>query len=216
MNDEFDADVINGPRRSAAKAWTVAAVAVGIAALQAAAITAMMPLKSTEVFTVLVDRTTGEAERVMQVKPTGIEDEEAVKQALLVSYVTDRESFLMAGIQERLESVQRRSRGNAQQSLRALWTDSAENTSYPPRVYGQGAEVTVRVRTITFLEPTVAQVRYIKTLRNPRQQTIERPFVATVGFEFNPTQERSLARVWENPLGFQVSSFRVDAETLGE
>ena len=40
------------------------------------------------------------------------------------------------------------------------------------------------------------------------------PFVATVEFAFAPKTERSLAHVWENPLGFTVSSYRVDAETL--
>ncbi|MCA3503669.1 MAG: type IV secretion system protein, partial [Rhodobacter sp.] len=29
-----------------------------------------------------------------------------------------------------------------------------------------------------------------------------------------PKTERSLAHVWENPLGFTVSAYRVDAETL--
>ena len=40
------------------------------------------------------------------------------------------------------------------------------------------------------------------------------PFVATVEFAVEPKTERSLAHVWENPLGFTVSAYRVDAETL--
>lgn len=211
----FDIDLVLEPRRSARRAWAVAGVSAGLSAVLGLAIVIMMPLKETEVFTVLVDRTTGEAERVMQVQPTGISDEEAVKEALLVAYVTDRESYLTAGIQQRLESVQRRSMGTAEASLRRLWTDSSDNSDYPPRTYGPGSEVTVKVKAINFLEPQVAQVRFEKTLRRARQQPVTRAFVATVGFEFEPRKERVLERVWENPLGFQVAAYRVDAETLG-
>ncbi len=212
----FDVDLVLQPKRSERLAWKVATASCGLSLLLGAAIVFMMPLKETEVFTVLVDKTTGAAERIMQVQPTGISDEEAVKEALLVAYVTDRESYILAGIQERLESVQRRSSGSAQNSLRRLWTDSSDNESYPPRVYGQGSEVSVRIKAINFLEPLVAQVRFEKSLRRPRQEAVTRSFVATVGFEFEPRRERQLQRVWENPLGFTVTTFRVDAETLGE
>lgn len=211
----FDLDLILEPRNSERRAWVVAGVAVAVALLLCIVLVLLMPLKQTEVFTVLVDRQTGDAERIVQVEPTGIQDEEAVKEALLVAYITDRESFIAAGIQQRLESVQRRSAENAEITLRNLWTDKSDNADYPPRVYGAGSEVYVTVKTITFLEPLVAQVRFEKTLRRPRQAAVSRPFVATIGFNFEPKRERSLQRVWENPLGFLVSTYRVDAETIG-
>jgi type IV secretion system protein VirB8 len=62
--------------------------------------------------------------------------------------------------------------------------------------------------------PNVAQVRFLKTPRKTKQEAVTQPFVATVEFAFAPKTERSLAHVWENPLGFTVSSYRVDAETL--
>ena len=210
---DFDVDLVTGPRRSARMAWIVAGCALGVAVLLAVALVVLMPLRRTEVFTVLVDRTTGAAERIYRVQPTGIADEEAVKEALLVAYVSDRESYFRAGIQERLESVQRRSAGAARGSLQALWT--SENENYPPNVYGANSEVEVRIRSITFLQPMVAQIRFEKRLSRPNQQPVTQPFVATVGFAFDPRQERSLERVWENPLGFAVSAYRVDAETLG-
>ena len=210
---DFDVDLVTGPRRSARTAWIVASCALGVAVLLAIALVVLMPLRRTEVFTVLVDSTTGAAERVYQVQPMGISDEEAVKEALLVAYVSDRESYFRAGIQERLEGVQRRSIDGARQSLQTLWTAGSEN--YPPNVYGANSEVAVRVISITFLQPTVAQVRFEKRLSRPNQSDVTQPFVATVGFAFDPRRERSLERVWENPLGFTVSAYRVDAETLG-
>jgi len=214
-DQDFDVDMVLEPRRSARIAWRVATASTCLSVLLGVAIVVMMPLKQTEVFTVLVDKVTGQSERIMQVQPTGISDQDAVKEGLLVAYVSDRESFIMAGIQQRLESVQRRSEGTAQRSLQRLWTDNSDNEGYPPTIYGQDAEVTVRIISINFLEPLVAQVRFQKTLRRQRQAPVTRSFIATIGFEFSPRRERQLQRVWENPLGFTVETYTVDAETLG-
>lgn len=210
----FDVDLVLEPRLSARRAWMVAAVAGTISVLLAGALILILPLRETQVFTVLVDRQTGAAENILQVAPTGIEDQEALKQSLLVAYVSDREGYFLPGIQTRLESVQRRSTGAAEESLRLLWSKGGGNQAYPPDVYGPGSEVSVTVRRITFLSPTVAQVRFLKTLRKTRQAPVTQPFVATVEFAFTPKTERTLAHVWENPLGFTVSAYRVDAETL--
>ena len=216
MSDQgFEQDLILEPRRSARKAWLVATVAGGLAVVQGLALVLMLPLQNTEVFTVLVDKTTGQAERIVQVQPTGISDEQAVKESLLIAYINDRESYIRAGLQERLESVQRRSAETASESLLRLWTDSSSNADYPPRIYGAGAEVAIKVKAINFLGPEVAQVRFEKTLRRPRQDAITRSFIATIGFKFDPRQQRQLQLVWANPLGFIVNNYAVSAETLG-
>jgi type IV secretory pathway component VirB8 len=115
----FDVDLILGPRLSARRAWVVAGGAGALSLILATALVLVLPLKQTQVFTVLVDRQTGDAEKVMTVAPTGIEDQEALKQSLLVAYVSDREGYFLAGIQARLESVQRRSTAGAEESLRS-------------------------------------------------------------------------------------------------
>ncbi len=107
----FDVDLVLEPRLSARRAWIVASAAGGLSLILATALVLVLPLRETQVFTVLVDRQTGDAENILQVAPTGIEDQEALKQSLLVAYVSDREGYFLAGIQARLESVQRRSTG---------------------------------------------------------------------------------------------------------
>ena len=71
---DFDIDLVMGPRRSARNAWLVAAGSSAIAVLLAFTIIILVPLRETEVFTVLVDSTSGTAERIYQVQPTGIAD----------------------------------------------------------------------------------------------------------------------------------------------
>lgn len=210
----FEHEIVEGPRRSARIAWTIAIFASLIAIAEALAIAAMMPLRETEVFSVLVDRATGQAEKIVEVLPQGLSEEDALKESLLVAYVTDRESYFLPGIQARLESVQHRSSGAAETDFVKLWTDSDANSSYPPDVYGSSTRVDVKVRAVTFLNNSVARVRFTKTLTRPRVEPVVRSFIATVGFVFDARKERTLERVWQNPLGFTVTDYAVDAETL--
>ena len=74
--------------------------------------------------------------------------------------------------------------------------------------------ITVRVTSIVLLDGNTAQIRFIRHLEQPGIDPVVRDFVATIGFTFNPRVERNLELVWQNPLGFTVTSYRVDAETL--
>ena len=214
MADDKSFEFIYGPRRSEKKAWFVAICAMILALTTTLAFALSLPFKQTEVFTVLVDSTTGSAERIYSVQPTGIDDEDAVKEALLVSYISDRETFIAAGQEERLKRVQRDSRDQARSSLVALWTPANEN--YPPEIYGSKSRVEVTVRSITFLNDEVAQIRFDKTLRSPNKTPLTQTFIATVGFAFDPQKEKSIERVWENPLGFFVDDYSVDAVNLSK
>lgn len=177
---------------------------------------AVLPLKEVRPYLVMVDRTTGEAEKVVQVQAVDLAEEDAVRQAELVRYVTDRETYDPADNGTRIPEVLSHSREQARRSLVALWTAGAEN--YPPAVYADRARVTVTIVSVALLTETAeggtAQVRFRKRLRQPGEKPVERDFVATVGFAFEPRVERNLETVWRNPLGFAVTSYRVDAETL--
>lgn len=186
-------------------ALLVAAIAVG-------AVAALAPLKRVEPYLVMVDRSTGAAERVAAIDRIALSDVEALTQAALVSYVVDRESWDATGAQERIESVDARSAGTARAGFRAIWTEGAEE--HPPTLYGPKAQVTVTVRNVALLREGVAQVRFEKTLREPDAAPRSAAFVATLGYRFAPKAERRLEDLWANPLGFAVETWRLDAETL--
>jgi len=112
----------------------------------------------------------------------------------------------------RIPDVLTRSSGQAADSLRTLW--NSKSKTYPPSIYEDNIRVKVTIVSISQLSATTAQVRFRKALEEEGIQNIERDFVATVGFAFNPKVERNLEAVWRNPLGFTVSNYRIDAETL--
>lgn len=172
----------------------------------------LLPLKEVRPYLVMVDKTTGEAERLAQVEPLSLSEQEAVIQAELVRYVTDRETYDVADNATRIPDVLNRSSDQAAESLRALWNSA--NEDYPPELYEDRNRLKVTVVSMSLLGDSHAQVRFRKTLEESGLADIERDFVATVRFAFEPKVERNLQAVWANPLGFKVSNYRVDAETL--
>ena len=211
--DAFEADFIYGPRRRERFAYFVAAagVVVGLAGFLGAV--SLFPLKSVETFVVVVDKETGEMDRVSQVAALTLDESDAIIQANLVAYVDDRETYDLTDGEQRINSVLDRSESDAARTLRDLW--SSTNEDYPITVYGREAKIDVVIRSVNQIEPGVAQVRFTRTLRRERDtRTVTRPYVATLAYEFRPETRQRLQDVWANPLGFVVTSYRVDAETL--
>ena len=159
------------------------------------------------------DKETGEMDRVSQVAALTLDESDAIIQANLVAYVDDRETYDLTDGELRINSVLDRSDSDAARTLRDLW--SSTNEDYPITVYGREAKIDVVIRSVNQIEPGVAQVRFTRTLRRERDtRTVTRPYVATLAYDFRPETRQRLQDVWANPLGFVVTSYRVDAETL--
>ncbi len=199
--------------RSQRNRWMVVAIlALLLAVASVGVVLALLPLKEIRPYVVMVDKTTGAAERIVQVRPVNLSEREVVREANLVSYVSDRETYDVADNETRIPDVLSRSQDQARSTLIDLWTQGSEN--YPPGIYSARAQIHVTIVSITLLTGKTAQVRFRKTLETEGDKPIERDFVATVGFVFKPRIERNLQAVWRNPLGFIVTNYRVDAETL--
>lgn len=196
-----------------------AKIAVGsvlLALLAMGCLIAILPLNETKPFVVMVDKTTGEAEKLAQVRPASLDQQDAVRQAELVSYVVDRETYDPADNSVRIPDVMKRSVGNAAETLASLWT--SQSSEYPPTVYGTEVRVRVVVKSISISPATrrgttdLARVRITKFREEKGRGTAQRTFVATVGYAFQPKDNAKLEEVWKNPLGFNVLSYRIDAE----
>jgi len=219
MGQDYDAamhgftdEVLHGVRRSRAIAWWFAGGCLVVAATSVAALAMIAPLKEVRPYVVIVDRATGAAEKVVEVQAVSLSEQDAVRQSELVSYVTDRETYHTVDNATRIPDVLRRSTDQAAESLRALWSTS--NPEYPPNLHGGSVVQRVVVKSVTILNEGTAQVRFTKRREVAGERPISRDFVATLGFAFNPRVERTLEAVWSNPLGFTITSYRIDAETL--
>lgn len=198
--------------------WAKIAVGSVVATLLAlGCLIAILPLNETKPFVVMVDKTTGEAEKLVQVRPASLAQQDAVLQAELVSYVVDRETYDPADNAARIPDVMAKSSANAAETLAHLWTSGS--SQYPPTVYGNEVRVRVVVKSISISPATrrnatdLARVRITKFREEKGRPTAERTFVVTVGHAFQPKDGAKLEEVWKNPLGFSVISYRIDAES---
>ena len=193
----------------------IAICSIAMALLSLVCLIAILPLDEVRPYVVLVDKTTGEAEKVVQVRPASLEQQDAVLQAELVSYVVDRETYDPADNRVRITDVMDRSSENAAETLAQIWNSSSNQ--YPPDVYGDDVRVRVVVKSISIAPGKraigLARVRLAKYREERGKDTAERTFVATVGYKFTPQENAQLQSVWKNPLGFNVLSYRIDAET---
>jgi len=211
--DMFEADLILGPRRRERIAYMVAGVGIVIGLAGFLGAVSILPLKTVETHVVVVDKTNGQLDRVAAVQDMTLDQNDAIIQANLVAYVDQRETYDLADSEQRINAVLGRSEEDAARTLRALWDST--NEDYPITLYGEGAKIDVVIKSVNQLGDGVAQVRFTKTLRMPRDaRTVTRVYVATIAFEFRPETKQLLQEVWGNPLGFAVTSYRVDAETL--
>ena len=85
------------------------------------------------------------------------------------------------------------------------------NSNAPSNIYGDKGFVSIAIRTISFLSPTVAQVRYTKIITMGQNTPVAQNWNAIMTFKFTTAPEHEKDRNL-NPLGFQVVNYRSDPE----
>jgi type IV secretion system protein VirB8 len=196
--------------RSRRTGWTVAAVATGVAALEALALAMLVPLKSVQPITLLVDRQTGFVQTVNPDTPQRLSADEALTHSFLAQYVTAREGFDRATLNVDYRKVALLSAGAARQTYLAEMP--ATNPASPFRRFPSGSVVAVRIKSVSRLDATTALVRFDTQQQSPGGGVaLPQPWIATVRFAFS-NDPMSLEDRLVNPLGFKVLSYRRNAE----
>lgn len=197
-------------RTSRDRAWIVAAAAAILAALALAALMLLMPLKRVELLPVVVDRATGEARVVNELRQGTISQEESVRKADLAAYVIARESFDRGLMRHYYEAVRGRSSQTVLDPYERLLDPDAAQSLF--QRYRDGVRE-IDVRSVVLLGDKLGQVRYTATLQRSGATVERQHFLATLGFDY-VTAPLELPQRLRNPLGFVVSSYRVDQESL--
>jgi len=221
MSDEtiqhsFEDEVFYSLREQRNNWARIATGCVIISLLSAVSVVAILPLKETRPYVIMVDKTTGEAEKIVQVRPATLQQQDAVLQAELVRYVVDRETYDQADNRTRIPDVMLRSSDGAAETLAQLWR--SDSPQYPLTVYGSDVRIRIVVKSISLTPsnrktPDLARIRLTKFREEKGRDTVQRSFIATIGYQFKPQENAALETVWKNPLGFNVLSYRIDAET---
>ena len=203
-------DIHGGLRRSRKVAWMVAGAAVVVAVCEALALAALAPLKTAVPYTLLVDRQTGYVEVAQPLKDGVLAQDAAVTQAFLAQYVMARETFDATDLQANYRKVTAWSQGPARsQYMQAM---QAQNPQSPVNLYSRSTVVQTTIKSVSLLSPTSALVRFETERRDGDLAGQRQAFAAVIGFRYTGAPMRNEDRLM-NPLGFQVTSYRRDAES---
>jgi len=193
-------------------AWRVAAGASIIALLLALALAFLVPLKTVQPYVLTVDRQTGAVETATTVQSGRLSQNEAVIQAQLAGYVIARETFDATDLAEKYRRVQIMSARPVAAAYVAQM--AATNPESPLQSLNRGDTVSIKIRSVSLVSDNAALVRYTAT-RSAIGGGGAQPanFVSAISFGFNGRPLRQSDR-YDNPLGFQVTRYRRDAEGL--
>ncbi len=191
-------------------AWGVAAAACTLAVASVAAVAMLSPLKTVEPYVIRVDKNSGETQVVTALKgPQPRTYEDAVNRYFISQYVRLREGWLNDAARENAYTVMLTS--DSAESARYLNSVQANNKNAPSNIYGDKGFVSISIRTISFLSPTVAQVRFTKIITFGQNTPIAQNWNAILTFRYTTAPEHEKDRNI-NPLGFQVVNYRSDPE----
>lgn len=214
VSDSWATSVTDDLERSNRRAWLVAIIAASIALLEAVALVFLIPLKEVEPYTLLVDRQTGNVEALAPLDTQLVAPDAALTRSFLVQYVIARESFTTDGLQADYQRVSLWSdQAVSQQYARSMEaTNPASPLAYMPR----GGVIRTEVKSVSTLSEGRAMVRFAttRTDRGASSQPTQH-WIAVIGYDFTAAAMSEADR-YINPLGFQVTSYRRDAETLPE
>lgn len=199
-------------RASRRTAWIVVAVLAVVAVCEAIALMVLTPLKTVEPYTLMVDKQTGAVQALKPLQAAEVTADTALTQSFLVQYVIARESFDINALQANYRKV-------------ALWSAYSARSRYvasmqpsfpdaPLNRFPRSTVVETEVKSVSPLGPNAAMVRF--ETRRTDQGGQARPlgsWVAVIRYTYSGEPMRVEDR-YINPLGFQVTSYRRDAEAL--
>ncbi|HEV2681234.1 MAG TPA: type IV secretion system protein [Rhodanobacter sp.] len=218
----FELTIADLARRSERRAWWVAFSAIVVALILAGGYFYMLPLKEKVPYIVMADAYTGTstvARLTEDFTNRHISTSEAINRSNVAHFVLARESYdvAMMNLHDWTTTLTMSSPGVA-----AAYTTlySTNNPESPYKTYGRERAIRVKILSIVLigggpnLTPKGATVRFQRSLYD-KQTGVTRPMdskLATMEFVYKTNLKMDDQNRIENPLGFQVTSYRVDAD----
>lgn len=208
----FESAEIVRVHKSAKIAWRICGACLLITGLSVGAVAGLTPLKETRPYVVKVDNNTGLTEIVTVMKNKEQTYGEIIDKHWLSQYIQYRESYDWVTIQDSYDATMLFSSPEIQAAFAKIYND---NPQAPHKILKNQYKVVAKVKAITFIGNT-AQIRFekrmIPVVGDLSKELPTENMIATVGYEYaNQPMSEEARRI--NPLGFQVTSYRVDPET---
>ncbi len=216
----YEVTVADLARRSERRAWWIAFAAVLMSLILAGGYFYMLPLKEKVPYIVMADAYTGTstvARLNQDFLDNRISSSEALNRSNIAHFVLARESYDVAMMNLRdWTTVLTMSSPNVAAAYTSLY--AGNNPSSPYKLYGRNTAIRVKILSTVLIgggpntAPKGATVRFQRSLFD-KVNGISRPLdskIATLEFTYKPNLKMDEKYRIENPLGFQVTSYRVD------
>jgi len=211
---DWDADWRERLLASERKAWWVAGTACLLAVILGIGLACLAPFKTTVPYVFAIDRATGNVELVSAADDrTVLGYQELLDKHWTQKYVIARESYYYRLLQADYDQVLAMSTDEVGRDYANLY----EGTNARDKQLGTSIEWRVTVLSVTVHRDAVGQkatVRFEKTAKRTDAHTLEPPryFIATVSYEYRLSMRGQEKDLIQNPLGYKVTSYRVDEE----
>jgi type IV secretion system protein VirB8 len=206
----WDQEIIANALLSKKRAWIFAFICMGISILSLLTLILILPLKTFEPYVVTVDRSTGYLEVSKGLNDLTLSEDEAVTEANLVKYVSLREQYNPAILQQNYEVVANMSDGEALKEYRELWAEN--NPNNPSRKMRDRGSIDIKIKSVSFINDKTASVRFLREVRESDRLRVSE-WNAIIQFRYSQKPMQMKDR-FSNPLGFQVTNYRVNPEVL--
>ncbi|TCZ87241.1 virB8 family protein [Lysobacter sp. N42] len=218
----YEVSLADLARRSERRAWWVAGSAVALSVLLGAGYLVMLPLKEKVPYLVMADAYSGTA---TVARLTGGLDDlsvtqwDALHRSNVAHYVLARESYDLALLKLR-DWTTVHTMSAPQVATEYTTLNSSQNPESPFNVYGKAKAIRVQINSIQMIggsatqRPKGATARFQRSLYDKSNGYTEflDNRIATLEFTYNKNLKMDEKHRIENPLGFHVTSYRVDTD----
>lgn len=212
--ESWAADRLTDLQTSRRRAWFIGGIMAFVAISEAIALMVLLPLKTIEPYTLLVDRQTGHVEALRPLDASVITPDEALTRSFLVQYVIARETFDIATLQQDYRRAVLWSDGEARGAY--ISDMLASNPQSPLSRLPRNTVVEVEIKSISMLSDSSSMIRYslVRRDRGAQPRSLgNRVSILSWTYSGEPM---TMADRLVNPLGFQVTRYRSDVEALPE
>ena len=191
--------------------FCTACAALALSILEAAALVGLAPLKTSVPF-LIKEETSGAVTTVARLSGDGsVTFDEAVRKYFLARYIVNREAYDPTDLAANYRAV---SLMSAQPERRLFEQAIASNNPASPlNVYGTQGRRVIRIKSITFLSGSTAQVRFTSIDERAGSASRTNEWIATAAWTFGPAPSSEAERLI-NPPGFCITHYRLDQEVL--
>lgn len=211
---DWEADKTARIEKSERRAWAVAGSASVIAIAAVIGIASLAPFKRVVPYVFAIDKATGNVELVSAADDRLVVGyQELLDKHWAQKYIVARESYYYKLLQTDYDTVLALSSDEVGRDFAKLY----DGPNARDKKYGASVEMKVRVLSVTLSQDGVgskAVVRFEKTSKRVEADQTDPPlyFIATLAYEYKPSMFGKEKDLIQNPLGYKVTSYRIDSE----